>query len=111
VLERLVIVPDENQPELLVKKSYEPVWTYCDAQRNPLPPVWPATKLVIDTLYAALGKTSLAKYVDSERNTTEEGRQQRVTELQAELFGDETDTGDALRYKEGIVVPPNYVKE
>jgi hypothetical protein len=28
-----------------------------------------------------------------------------------ELFGDETETGDALAYGEAIVVPRNYEKE
>jgi hypothetical protein len=50
------------------------------------------------------------KYVDSEKNTTPEGRDQRISEMQMELFGDETEVGDALRYKEGIVVPSNYNK-
>jgi hypothetical protein len=111
VLERLVIIPEFQQAELPTSKmSYEPLWAYCDAVRNPLPPVWNATKLVIDSLYAALGKTSLVKYVDSEKNTTPEGRDQRISEMQMELFGDETEVGDALRYKEGIVVPSNYNK-
>jgi hypothetical protein len=93
------------------KQSYEPIWAFCDGNRNPVPPVWNATKFVVDTLLAALGKKSLRKYVDSEENTTEEGRQQKISKLQDELFGNETDTGDALAYKEGVTVPSNYVKE
>jgi hypothetical protein len=109
VLERLVVVPFENNDELLGKKlSYEPLWVYCDDNRNPIPPIWDATKFIIDTLYAALGKKSLAKYIDDEKNTTEEGRHQRIKELQLELFGNETETSDALRYKQGIVVPNSY---
>ena len=106
VLERLVIVPEVDQKELLGQKlSYEPIWAFRDGDDNPLYPVWPVTQFVVDTLYAALGKKSLRKYVDSELNTTPEGREQRITATQAELFPDETDTGDALHYKEGIVVP------
>jgi hypothetical protein len=111
VLERLSVVPEEQQRELGLKVSYEPIWAYADDKRNPLPPIWDATKLVIDALYAALGKSSMAKYTDTEENTTIEGREQRITKLHEELFGDETETGDALRYKEGIVVPSNYSKE
>lgn len=111
VLERLVIVPEEQQRELGVKQSYEPIWTYCDDKRNPLPPLWDATKYIIDTLYAALGKSSMAKYVDSEENTTPEGKEMRVKKIQDELFGDETEVSDALRYHEGIVVPSNYQKD
>ena len=73
--------------------------------------MWEATKFIVDTLYAALGKKSLSKYVDDEKNTTKEGREQRIKEIQSELFGNETDTGDALRYREGIVVPESYKKE
>lgn len=102
VLERLVLVPDENQSEIPTEKlSYEPIWAY----NEQIPPIWSATKFIVDTLYAALGKSNLAKYVDSEENTTPEGRQQRITKLHEELFGNETEVGDALRYKEGIVVP------
>lgn len=112
VLERLVVVPDINQHELPASKlSYEPLWAYRDGDGKGLPPIWDATKFVIDTLFAALGKKSLVKYVDDEKNTTAEGREERITELQQELFGDETEVGDALRYKEGIVVPENYKKE
>ena len=109
VLERLVIVPEEQQKELAGKKlSYEPIWAYRDANNQPLPPIWQATKLVIDVLFAAMGKTSLRKYVDTEENTTPEGHEQRIDKLHAELFGNETEVGDALRYKEGVVVPNNY---
>lgn len=112
VLERLVVIPDVNQRELPVGKlSYEPIWAYRDVNGNPLPPIWDATKLVVDVLYAALGKKSLAKYTDSEENTTKEGREQRIEKLAEELFGDETETGDALAYGEAIVVPRNYERE
>lgn len=112
VLERLVVVPDVNQRELpATKLSYEPVWAYRDAHGNPLPPIWDATKLVVDVLYAALGKKSLRKYTDSEENTTKEGREQRIDKIAEELFGDETETGDALAYGEAIVVPRNYERE
>lgn len=112
VLERLVVVPEINQDEIPASKlSYEPIWVFRDKDGNYLPPKLAAAKFVVDTVYAAMGKTSLAKYKDTEENTTEEGRQQRVDKLQEELYGDETDTCDALRYKEGIVVPSNFVKE
>lgn len=112
VLERLVIVPDVNQRELPASKlSYEPVWAYHDACNRALPPIWKATKFVVDALYAALGKKSLVKYVEDEKNTTEEGRKFRISELQEELFGNETDVGDALAYGDGIVVPSKYKKE
>jgi len=112
VLERLVVVPDINQKELPTHKmSYEPLWAYRDVNQNPLPPLWEPTKFVVDTLYAALGRKSLRKYVDTEENTTADGMDARIVKLQEELFGNETEVGDALAYKEGIVVPSNYKKE
>jgi hypothetical protein len=104
VLERLVVVPDINQSELPTSKlSYEPVWAYRDA-----PPDWMGTKFIVDTLYAALGKKSMAKYVEP---ASAQDREKRISKLQEELFGNETEVTDALTYKEGIVVPSTYKKE
>ena len=112
VLERLVVVPDINEKELPVSKlSYEPIWAYRDADGVPLPPIWTPTKFVVDTLYAAMGKSSLRKYIEPESETTAEGLDERIVKLQEELFGNETDVGDALAYKEGIVVPQTYKKD
>jgi len=112
VLERLVIVPDFQAKELAdVKLSYEPLWVFVDSTGNPLPPAWEPTKLIIDTLYAAIGKKSLAKYKDTE--LTPEESDKRVTKLQEELFGDASGLYGKTTpgAHEGIVVPPNYVKE
>jgi len=109
VLEQLVIVPDEQQKELAgVKMSYEPLWVYVDAGGNPLPPKWEPTKLIIDTVHAATGKKSLRKYVDPD--TSEGATEERLKVLHEELFGNETDVGDALRYKEAVVVPNEEFK-
>ena len=103
ILERLVVVPEMQQKELAdVKLSYEPVWTFCDKNRVYLPPTWPASKFVVDTLYAALGKKSLAKYKEG---NLEEEKEQRISKIGEELFGNETEVTDALAHKEGIVVP------
>lgn len=112
VLERLVVVPEINQDELPTNKlSYEPIWAYRGENAEPLMPAWTPTKFIIDTLYAALGKKSMRKYVESEENTTPEGLDSRITKLCEELFGNETETGDAMAYGEAIVVPTSYEKE
>lgn len=112
VLERLVVVPDEQQRELPVSKlSYEPIWAYCGRDRQYLPPLWSATQFIVDALYAALGKKSLRKYTEDEKQITPEGREQLIVELQEQLFGNETEVGDALAYGEGVTVPHNYVKK
>lgn len=111
ILERLVVVPDVNVTDLPTSKlSYEPIWSYCNGKREPVPPMWEATKFVVDALYAALGKKSMRKYIDSEKNTTKEGREQRIKDLQDELFGNETAISDAVNYKEGIFVPNKEFK-
>jgi hypothetical protein len=109
VMERLVIVPDFQQKELAdVKLSYEPLWVFVDSTGNPLPPIWDAAKVVVDTLYAALGKRPL---VLSDPDLVPEKKEERIIALQQELFGNETDVSDALTYKEGVVVPNNYEKD
>lgn len=109
VLERLSIIPEENREDLpLSRISYEPVWSFCDKKGFPLYPIWDAAKFVVDTIHAAQGKRSLRHYVESEKENTDAGKEQRVKELQEELFGNETDMGDALRYHSGVVVPSSY---
>ena len=103
VLERLVVIPEINQSDLPeAKMSYEPIWVFRDINNKPLPPVWDASKIVIDVLYAALGKKSMRKYIE------EDNAEERISKIQEELFGNETETSDALTYKEGIVVPSVY---
>ncbi len=112
VLEQLVIVPEMNMLELPCNVlSYEPLWIFETQRGEYLPPRIDAAKLIIDTMYAALGKTSLVKYVDSEENTTVEGRDARINQLQSELFGNETAATDALAYGTGVSVPSNYRSE
>lgn len=105
VLERLVVIPDTNIPELpATKLSYEPMFPFEDAQERALPPKLEVCKIVIDTIYAAQGKSSLAKYVDEEAKNDPK-RKQAVKEIYDELFGDETKITDALAMGHGIVVP------
>lgn len=107
ILERLVIVPLANQDEIPTSgMSYEPLWVFKDNMGNPLPPRVDACKLVIDTMYAALGKSSMAKYVDPDNDpeTRIEEKMKRVQELEEQLFGDESNlllrtvTGEAVGY-------------
>ena len=103
ILERLVVVPDEQVKELAgLKVSYEPLFAYSRSDGTPLPPTWEATKFVVDTVHAAMGKKSLRKYTE---DVSVEAQDARINQLQLELFGNETDTGDALAYKEGVTVP------
>lgn len=107
VLERLVLVPDQNLRELAgIKTSYEPLFVFQNAYNGSyLPPRIDACKFVIDSLYAAMGKKSMRKYVEPNAEESEELRQQRVAKIFEELYGNETDVGDALKYREGVFIP------
>jgi hypothetical protein len=111
ILERLSYVEvnsPENMQMTVSKVSYEPIWSFVDNKLNYLPPRFEVAKVVIDTLHAAIhGDHSLRKYKDDNAGSLEE-TQQRVETIQKELFGNETDTGDALAHGEAIVVPRNY---
>lgn len=109
VLERLVIVPEINQDELPTSKlSYEPLWVFEGKDKQYVPPTLWACKFVIDTLYAALGKHSLAKYVDEEARNPIESREERIKKLEEELFGDESSILGRTITGEAIVVPQSY---
>lgn len=112
VLEQLVAVPEFQQDELGVKISYEPLYVYADKKLNYLPPKWEATQFLIDMVMAARGKRSLGpKYVDPEKDMSFEQREARIKKLEDELWGNETDVGDALAHKQAVVVPSNFEKE
>lgn len=109
VLERLVVVPEQNIPELVgIKLSYEPLWVFRGKFDQYVPPTLWGCKFVIDTLYAALGKQSLAKYVDEEEKHPVEAREKRIEKLTEELFGDESNILGRTITGEAIVVPQSY---
>jgi hypothetical protein len=116
VLERLVIVPVANESDLpSLAQSYEPLHFFWDKDRKPLPPKFYVCKFIIDTLYAAMGKRSMAKYVDAEAQHPVEVREARIKELEEYLFGDESNllgrtiTGEAVGYTGEPTIEP--VKE
>lgn len=116
VLERLVVIPEANIAELPAAKiSYEPMYTFETESGKYLPPRIDACQFVINTVLAAQGKGSLAKYKDPLSGVTKEEmlaiKNQEIDTLQEELFGNETDIGDALAHHEGVSVPHNYKKE
>lgn len=102
VLEQLTVVPEVNMVEINTKLSYEPLWVFENQSGDYLPPRFDAAKLIVDTMLAVKGRTSLRKYVDSEANTTQEGRNLQIKKLQEELFGNETPATDALAHHTGV---------
>jgi len=110
ILERLVAIPEVSNGQLAGKKvSYEPLHVFEDKFGYPLPPKFEVAKFIIDTVFAAMGQELLGpKYIDPE--ATPEANAERVAKLQEELFGNETEVGDALAHNQAIVVPRNYEK-
>lgn len=111
ILERLVVVPEYQQEEIGVKLSYEPIWVFQDKDGNALPPRLDAALLIVNTLYAALGKKSLRNYVDEQDGNSPEIKEARVQKLQEELFGNETEVGDALAHHSGVSLSGPTFKE
>jgi hypothetical protein len=114
VLERLVVVPIQNMPELPgTKISYEPLWIFEDKHGNPVPPAYWACKFVVDTVYAAqYGNHNLARYKNPE-GTHEgalEAKRKRVDEIQEYLFGEQSALDNTTVTGESIIVPRNYEK-
>lgn len=106
VLERLVLIPDVHLMELPTQKqSYECMHEFSNAYNGEMiVPTFRACKFVVDTVYAAMGKKSMRKYVDEEAKNPIESQEKRINELMEELFGSEssllgrTVTGEAVAY-------------
>jgi hypothetical protein len=106
ILERLTVVPELIETDLVEKLSYEPVWVFEDTMGNALRPVWGAIKFILDAVTQNTEHSGYTKYAEKPESIEE--KHERIKELQLELFGNETDLGDALAHREGIVVPNGY---
>jgi hypothetical protein len=106
ILERLVLIPDVHLGELpSQKQSYECMQYFENAYTgDAIKPSFVACKFIVDTVYAAMGKKSMRKYVDEEAKNPIESREKRINELTEELFGSESNllgrtiTGEAVAY-------------
>lgn len=108
ILERLI--PIIGETDLTVEFGYEPAWVFQDKNGNYLPPWLDGCRYIIDAILSAAGRsTGHAKYKDP--NASAEGRMQQLLKVEAELFGNETDVGDALAYDSGITVPDFKIDE
>jgi hypothetical protein len=116
VLENLVAVPEINK-ELTTKLSYEPLHGFINVYTGvPLDPTWRAIEFLIENLRSHMAELIGVQYKDplideADPKIAFEVKMKRLKELQEELFGNETDTGDALAYKEGVSVPSNYKEQ
>ncbi len=113
VLERILVVPlspNPDHPELSTGLSYEPIWVFEDD----LPPTWGAVQFVVKQVYENMRQANTGvkyKDPDSEPKEAEHLKEERIKELEESLFSDETDTGDALAYRQGVGFTTSKVKE
>ncbi len=107
ILERLVLVPEQQQMELCgAKISYEPIHPFWDNKTNPLPPNWEVCEIIVQTIYHRLGKgpSPTAAYTDpdADGNNGLEAKKLRVQKILAGLYGNETSVTDALGNNSGV---------
>ena len=110
LIERLTIVPDFVETDLVEKTSYEPLWVFEDRYGNPLPPKWEVCEIVIDQVHRAASNAIGRKIEDPSKLESDpkigaEVRLERIKKIEEELFGNETNVSDALATKNAIVVP------
>jgi hypothetical protein len=108
LLERVVpVVNAQGSNQLITKLSYECIWAFGekgDPAGKAIYPCWEAIEFIIKTV---LGHHTSAPY--KEGDPIEE-KEKRIADIYENLFGDDTETSDALRYHEGIVVPNKEFK-
>ncbi len=108
VLERLVVVPDFQQKEILTAISYEPLFFFENAKNEPLPPFYRVAEFVIYNVLFAQGQAgTLAKY----KEDPDEKRKAELDKMLELFFGNETAVTDALQVGEGVVLPSKYFGE
>ena len=104
VLERLVVVPMDaspDHPQIDSALSYEPLWVFQDD----LPPEWVAVKFIVDQVHKNMSQHDTGvKYKDPDSHPDEaaHNKEERLKDIEESLFGNETEIGDALAYKQGV---------
>lgn len=110
VLEKLEVVPLQHVEELCgLRVAYNVKWVFENEKVGYLPPRLDVAQLVIHTLnFAQHGNRSgLRKYVQD----ADEEKRKEFERIWSDLFGNETDVTDALRYKEAVTVPSKQFGE
>ena len=98
ILERLI--PVVGDTDLIEKVVYEPLWVFRDKNKHYLPPFFEGCRFVIDNIHMNMDhKGQYAKYKDT---MSKDEYLAQIQKTQDELFGNETDVGDALAYGSGV---------
>lgn len=110
VLERLILIPIDNEGTLTTKFSYEPLHTFEDKNQNALPPNWIACKFIVESINHNMEQHNEVRYKDPKSNPKEAKyvHEQEISNIEEALFGNETETTDALAYRQGVgyIGPP-----
>lgn len=116
ILEKLCVVPAQQGAELIEVISYEPLWVFETSEsvgggeRLPLYPKYRAIEYIIENVLEAGRKGSYYSKPIQDPDDDPNEKEKKIRALQHELFGNETETTDALAYREAIVVPSSYNK-
>lgn len=106
ILERLTIIDEFAETELVGKISYEPLFVFETNKGQSLYPRWDAIRIIIENVQEQIRTAGFyTKYKDPSPEEKESVQVAKIKALQEELFGNESKVGDSLAYKEGIVVP------
>lgn len=112
ILEKLSVVPEFIKSDLVEKLSYEPLWVFETRKGEYLPANWGACKIIIEQMLDSVRTAGMTKHADPDGGLTTpeliEKKRAEIEDLERTLFGNETDVGDALAYREGVVVPQNF---
>lgn len=113
VLERLLVIPNFVETDLIDKWSYEPIYHFDFGFTTEFSDTfYAACKFIVDIVYSASAKSVGVKYKDPDigesAEETEEIRLKRLEGIEQELFGNETDISDAIAHKQAVVVPRNF---
>jgi hypothetical protein len=107
ILEKLTIISEMGETDLVEKLSYEPLFVFEDKNGNALKPVWSAIYFIMENIMHNMESKGYVKYKDPDGSQEEaiENKKARVDGLVADLFGNESPVGTALAHKEAVVVP------
>ena len=106
ILERIVVVPLDNidHPTIDTSLSYEVIYVF----ENNLPPIWVAVRFIIENIYENMRQQNTGptvKYKDPDIGHPDDVRgrkEEEIKDIEEALFGNETELGDALAYKQGV---------
>ena len=116
VLERLTAIPDfenEKDGKPVEELIYQAIWTWelfnDRREKIYIAPNLGACRFVVETVLNAIANPGVyTKYKDPELSPSQEKevRENRINELEKELFGDESAITDALSLRQGVAYGP-----